>query len=308
MRKWVVLPLVILALGCAAVSFAGTDKKFKMRVAVAPLDWSERESIDNWQIPVEFRTAIYEKLVKKLLDTERFVVLEREALDALLKEQAIKEANTGESQKGKVVPAQALVRGKVTDFSLNSQGAGGGVSVPGIGHVGGSVSQAKVGINVRIFDVETSELLASETAGGTANSAGFKVGVSLGSVFTDFGAYEKSPLGEATNKAIDDAVKKIVKKMEGQPWTAMVADWDGDASEMTINAGTVQGVAEGDVFEVVRVTGIVKDPETGLILRKKTTKVGSVKVKSAEAKFAVCEPVDGKEFKQGDLVRVPKAK
>ena len=83
------------------MSFA-QEKRLKIRLAVAPLDWSFAES---WNVPQGFQQAIYEKLTKKLLDTGKFVMLEREALDALLKEQGIKEDNTGQSQKGKIVPA-----------------------------------------------------------------------------------------------------------------------------------------------------------------------------------------------------------
>lgn len=277
-----------------------------MRIAVTPLDWSDKNTIDNWMIPVEFRTAIYEKLVKKLLDTGKFIVLEREAMEALLQEQAIKEDNTGQSQKGKIVPAQALVQGKVTDFALDSKGGGGGIRIGGtmgsIG-VGASTKEARVGINVRIFDVDTSEMLASETSARSVKATGFNVSGGLNHVFGNFGAYEKSPLGEATTKAIDDAVEKILAKLKDRPWSASVADWDASAKEVVINAGEEAGVQVGDVFDVYRVTKVIKDPETGQILGKKVAKSGTVKVTSVDKKFSICSAVDGSEFTVGDQVK-----
>ncbi len=296
-----VATLVLLSVGLGA-----QEKRLKMRVAVAPLDWAEHYSIDNWQMPLEFRNAIYEKLVKKLLDTGRFVVLEREAMEALLQEKAIKEENTGESQKGKMVPAQALVKGKVIDFTVNQRGAGGGVSVPGLGHVGGSVSEARVGINVRIFDVDTSELLASENAPGRADAAGFNFSGWVGNLGTDFAAYDRSPLGKATTTAIDKAVEAIVKKLGGRPWQARVADWDEESKEVTINAGEEVGVKAGDAFDVFRVTKVIKDPETGQVLGVKTTKVGWIKVTDVQAKFATAISGDGTGFQSGDIVREKK--
>ncbi len=307
MNRFARLSLVaLLAVAFGAVALAAPQPRLKMRVAVAPLDWSEKDNVDNWQIPASLRNAIYNKLVDSLLKTGRFVVLEREALDALLREQEIKEANTGQPQKGKLVPAQAMVAGKITDFELERRGGGAGVTVGRIGRVSGEASEAKVALNVRIFDVDSSELLGSETASGSASSAGFNVGVSLGSVFTDFGAFNKSPLGQATTKAIEEAVKKIVKRLDGQPWTAMVADWDAANSELTVNAGSEQGVRVGDVFEVVRLTGVVKDPETGAVLRRKFANLGVLKVTAVEEKYSLATPIDGKEFQTGDLVRAPK--
>ncbi|HRF60697.1 MAG TPA: CsgG/HfaB family protein [Fimbriimonadaceae bacterium] len=296
-------PLLAIAVAGLAMAAPVVDqKKLKMRIAVAPLDWTDRDYISDWRIPVEFRNAIYEKLVKKLVDTNRFVVLEREAMEAMLTEKAIKEDNTGQSQKGKIVPAQALVKGKVTDFSLDNKGAGGGVSVGPI-RVGASGGQAKMTINVRLFDVDTSEVLFSEDASGVALAGGFSIGANIGSAFTDFGAYEKSPLGKATTTAIDKAVEKILAKMDKTPWQAMVADFDGSSKEVTINAGSDLGVSEGDLFEVHRVMRVIKDPETGAVLGKRTSKVGSIKIIQVDKKFAIGQLVDGTEFQPGDIVR-----
>lgn len=305
--KMSLLVAAVAALGLlAADASANVERKLKLRLAVTPLDWSDKNTIDNWMIPVEFRTAIYEKLVKKLMDTGRFVILEREAMEALLQEQAIKEENTGQSQKGKIVPAQALVSGKVTDFALDSKGGGGGIGIGGsLGSIGLGVktSEARVGINVRIFDVDTSEMVASETSLRSVKATGFNISGGLNHVFGSFGAYEKSPLGEATTKAIDDAVSKIMAKLQDRPWSAAVADWDAEAKEVTINAGDEAGVQVGDTFDVYKVTKVIKDPETGQILGKKSSKAGRVKVTSVDKKFAVCALLDGTEFNVGDQVR-----
>lgn len=303
---------LLLASLALITSFAGTveqAKVYKLRVAVAPLDWSKNDRIDNWQIPVEFRQAIYEKLVQKLHATGKFVVLEREALEALLQEKAIKEENSGQSQAGKIVPAQFLVRGQLTDFALNSKGGGGGVSIGGsIGgvRVGGRVSEAKVGMNVRMFDVDTSEMIASESAAKSVQATGFDFGGWVNSVGGDFGVYEKSPLGQATTKALDEAVEKIVKALGKQPWQCMVADYDAQAKEVILNAGSELGVGVGDLFEVYAVTRIIKDPETGAVLGKRTAKIGLIKVMEVEKKFSTALVVEGDGFAAGAIVREPK--
>lgn len=278
------------------------NKKLKLRIAVVPLDWRNSEWIDNWQIPIEFRNAIYEKLVKRLHDTGRFVVLERQAMETLIQEKVITEEATGVSQQGKIIPAQALVHGKVTNFSLKQTGGSGGVDIGGV-RVGGSVSNATMAINLRVFSVDTSELLFVEEAKGSAQSTSFRVGASIGNTFSDFSAFEKSPLGEATDKAINEAVKKILQKMEKTPWSARVADFDEENKEVFINAGSEAGVSAGDTFEIHRITRVIRDPETGQIIGQRTSKVGKIKITEVEQKFSIGIIVEGEEFLSGDIVR-----
>lgn len=296
------LALSLLLVGLSAPAMANQEKHLKLRVAVAPLDWNNMDHVANWRMPPEIRMAIYEKLVEKIMSTGKFVVLERAAMEALLQEQAVKEENTGQSMKGKIVPAQFLVKGQITDYELASKGGGGGVSIGGV-RVGGSISEAKVGMNVRMFDVETSEVVGTESASKSVQAKGFDITGWHRGVGANFGAYEKTPLGEATTKALDEAVEKIVKALGKQPWSAYVADYDTDTKEITINAGSDLGVRVGDLFEVFKVTKVIKDPETGAILGKKTARIGMIKVAEVEKKFAVASIVEGEGFETGAIVK-----
>jgi curli biogenesis system outer membrane secretion channel CsgG len=297
---------VVVATAVAVSAMAGSvmpDKKYKMRIAVAPLNWGADNMWDGWQVPIEFRNAIHEKLQKKLMDTGRFIVLERAALEAVLQEQAIKEENTGQSQKGKIVPAQVLVQGKVTDFEMSRSSTGGGINIGGIGKVGGNVTQAKMSMNVRIFNVDTSELIATEDAAGRVSRTGFKFDGNHRVAYADFEQFEKTPLGEATTQAVNKAVEKILAKMEKTPWSCRIADFDASSKEITLNAGSEIGVASGDTFDVYKVARVIKDPETGEILGTKTVKIGTIKVGEVEKKFSFASVVSGEGFETGCIVR-----
>jgi curli biogenesis system outer membrane secretion channel CsgG len=274
------------------------EPRLKLRLAVAPIDWTYA---DQWNIPAGFRQAIYEKLVKKLLDTGRFTVLEREALDALLQEQGIAAENTGQSQRGKLVPAQALVKGNITDFTVAARGGGAGVDLGPV-RVGGSAREAKVGINVRIFDVDTGELTFSETATGTAGAGGVSLGLNIGSTYSNFEAFENSPLGKATTTAIDKSVELILAKMAKEKWSAKVADFDPGTKEVAINAGSDAGVREGDTFDVVRVVRVIRDPDTGAVIGRRTERLGAVRVVSVEKKISFARMVEGDTAQVGDVV------
>jgi len=303
MHRWLSFVFAAaLAVGVATAGSVKPDKKYKMRIAVAPLNWGDG-LWDGWHVPIEFRNAIHEKLQKKLVDTGRFIVLERAALEALMQEQAIKEQNTGQSMKGKIVPAQVLVQGKVTDFEMSRSSTGGGINIGGIGRVGGNVTQAKMSMNVRIFNVDTSELVATEDAAGRVSRTGFKFDGNHKVAYADFSSFEKTPLGEATTQAVDKAVEKILAKMSKTPWACRIADFDATSKEITLNAGSEVGVAVGDTFDVYKVSRIIKDPETGEVLGTKTAKVGTIKVTEVDKKFSFATVVSGEGFETGAIVR-----
>lgn len=75
------------------------------------------------------------------------------------------------------------------------------------------------------------------------------------------------------------------------------------AKELTLNAGSEVGVSAGNVFDVYKVTKVIKDPETGAVLGKKTAKIGTIKVTSVEKKFSLASVIEGEGFDVGAVVR-----
>ena len=47
----------------------------------------------------------------------------------------------------------------------------------------------------------------------------------------------------------------------------------------------------------------IKDPATGAVIRKMTTKLGELEVVDVDDISAVCKPVSGSAFKVGDVAR-----
>ena len=87
-----------------------------------------------------------------------------------------------------------------------------------------------------------------------------------------------------------------VIKVEG-----LVAAVDG--GQIVLNVGAKTGVKVGDHLSIERVTSTIKDPATGAILRKMTTKLGEVEVTDVDDVSAVCKPVSGTGFKVGDAAK-----
>ncbi len=265
------------------------------------MTWEDRY-LQQWHVPEGFTNALTDKLAEKLLKTDMFLVMEREELTNLGIERNIKEENTNTSQRGKIIPAQALVRCRVSNFEVNNRGGGGGISVGPV-KVGGAKKEAVVGLALRLIDASTSEVIKAESAEGRCSEVAASFGLSAGSFSGDFGAFEKSPLGKATDQALDRVVKLVVDQLKDRPWTCLVSDFDSDAKELTLNAGTKTGVKVGDTFEVQSVTKEITDPETGEKLGVRTKKVGMVEITEVAEKFSIAKVVSGEGFKRGDIVK-----
>ena len=76
-----------------------------------------------------------------------------------------------------------------------------------------------------------------------------------------------------------------------------------DGGQIVLNVGAKTGIKVGDHMSVERVTSTIKDPTTGAVLRKMTTKLGELEVTDVDDISAVCRPVTGTGFKVGDVAR-----
>jgi hypothetical protein len=245
-----------------------------------------------------------EMMATSLVATGKFTVLERQALEEVLKEQDLgasgRTAEGSAAAVGKLGKSQILIAGAITEFEYSKGGEGGGLSFKGIS-IGGSQERAHVALNLRIFDTTTGEVLDSLRVAGEAATRGLKLGYSGSDFGGDLGGFRKTPMGEATQKAIDEAVAKIVSRMKDVPWQGKIIK--ADAGKIFINAGSEAGVSSGAEFSVYRAGEALTDPDTGMLLGQETTKIGRVKVTEVKDKFSIAAPVDGADFKRGDLVK-----
>lgn len=262
------------------------------------------ENKSGWRGSWEIGWGMQEMLATALVDTGRFTVLERQELGGILSEQDL--AASGRSAAGTAAAtgqlgrAQVAIAGAITEFEHKAGGEGAGIGFKGI-RLRGSQERAHVALNMRLIDTTTGEVLDSIRVAGSAASRGLKVGYSSADFGGDIGGFRKTPLGEATQEAINDAVKQIVARMRGIPWQAKVIR--ADDSQVYINAGSEAGVAAGAEFTVYREDEPLTDPDTGMVLGAITSKVGRIRVSSVQEKFAIASIVEGSGFERNDLVQ-----
>jgi len=280
----------------------------RKRIAVLDFDYATVRSYvsDIWGSDQDIGKGIADMLVTDLVRNGTYSVIERKQLDRVLGEQNFQQSGRADAstaaQLGRILGVDAIVIGSITQFGRDDKklGVGGGVRVGGIGlgGIGRRSAKAVVGIDARIVDIRTAEILGVATGFGESKRSGATLvgGASVGGVAAG-GAFDMSSsnfgstiLGEATRLAVDSLMTELVGAASKIQETVaaisgLVADVSG--SELTINVGTSNGVRVGAEYAVVRPGREIKDPATGRVLRRTTSPVGKLKISSADETSAV---------------------
>ena len=295
------------------------------RIAVLDFDYATVHSYSAaiFGSDVDVGKGIADLLVTDLVKDGSYSIIERKALDKIMTEQNFSNSNradpTSAAKLGKLLGVDAILIGSITEFGNETKktglgGAGGGFGGFGLGGFGHSNSKANVGIDARLVNVDTGEILAvaegkgqssrssTSLTGGGGNWHGFGAG------HADFGSsdFQNTIIGEATKNAVDTLVKDLVSdtgKVAVRTITVegLVAAVDG--GQIILNVGARAGVKVGDTLNVMRVTKEIKDPATGAVIRRLSTNIGVVKATDVDDGSAVCVPVSGTDFKTGDAVK-----
>jgi curli biogenesis system outer membrane secretion channel CsgG len=320
-----ILAALCLPFGVRAQSSAPATQGRKKRVAVFDFDYAtvKTNSAAVFGSDVDIGKGISDLLVKNLVTDGTYSVIERKALDKILAEQNFSNsdrANPASAAKiGKILGLDAIIVGSITEFGNETKstkigGAGGGFGGFGIGGLGKKDSKANVQLDARLVDIDTAEILgvaegkgqskrsSTSLLGGGGNWHGFGAGG------VDFGSsdFQNTIIGEAVKSAVDEMTAGVISsnaklqvrviKVEG-----IVAAVDG--GQIVLNVGAKTGIKVGDHMSIERVTSTIKDPATGAVLRKMTTKLGELEVTDVDDVSAVCKPVSGTGFKIGDVAR-----
>ncbi len=160
--------------------------------------------------------GMQDMLTTALFNTNRFIVLEREQLGEVLKEQDL--AASGRIKKGTEAPtgeiygAELLITAAVTEFEGGAKGVGGGTKVLGV-TVGGGVKKAHIAIDIRIIDTKTSQIVAATSVEGSATNIALGGLTNIGgSLPVALGGFSKTPTEKAIRVCIQKAVEYIVSQ------------------------------------------------------------------------------------------------
>ena len=175
MKKISVIFIVFILAGSLLMGQADQRK----RVAIMDFDFSTIQHwwSGNWDIG----KGVSDLIVKDLVTDGSYRVIERRALDAILAEQNFSNSDRANPSTaaaiGKILGVDAIILGSITQFgvedkSLGIGGFGRTIGGFGIGRIGTKEGIAKVVVDARIVDINTSEILGVAEGSGESTRKG----------------------------------------------------------------------------------------------------------------------------------------
>ena len=197
-------------------------------------------------------------LSTKLASTGKFILLEREDLDVL-----VKEAGPDMNKIG----ADYIILGSITEFGRKTEGE---QKV----FTSSKTQIVEAGVSIRLVEAATGLIIYSDEAKGHAEISKKQT---LG--FGGTAGYDATLSDKAISSALSQLVENIIKKCMDKPWKSYVLSIE-DGSYV-ITGGASQGLVSGDKFNLYVKGKTVKNPQTGLNVELPGTKIGEVTVISS---------------------------
>lgn len=220
--------------------------------------------------------AAQDMLITELVKSKNFRVIERERIDAIMKEKGLVLSGdidpTTAMKIGKLLGAEYLIAGSVTEFGKTEKGARGAW---GIGF-GAKKVEFVSALDARLFSVNTGEILWADSASEKESNFNLEIFGSGGGVENDERMFDK---------VLRPVVKKLAQSLlqtqlststNSAPKIGKVASVSGNT--IFINLGSMHNVKTGDTFGVYKVIKEIKDPDTGEVLGKEENKVGEIRI------------------------------
>ena len=305
----------------------------KARVAVSKIDntssvssYTANDQYGSTNVEWAFQTVpvngIEAMITDALNQSGRFRLVERQAIGNVLQEQDFgasgRVATPSAAGMGQILGAEYLVEAVITSYdpgtnakSTNVGGianALGGSRLGGLGALAGGLSvnssSSSLGMNIRLIDATTSEVIFTKQIEREIKESGIGfggLGVGSGGALGGFvGAYSRTPIGQAVLASINEAVYELAKQIGSKPATGSIIKVEGGQAYINLGTGAVNS---GERLAVVRPGEALIDPETGISLGSTETPVGEVQVTSVQDRFSIAMVQGGARLQARDRVK-----
>ncbi len=217
-------------------------------------------------------------LSSKLIETDKFILLERADLDKINKELTMGNYAALKNM------ADYLIIGSVTEFGRKDQGKVGVFS-----RTKKQTAYAKV--HLRLIDVRTGRIIYSEEGEGESFSE-------VGSVFGIGGraGYDSAINDKALEAAITDLSSNIIENLLDRPWRSFILGYED--GKFIIAGGNSQNINTGDLFRVFKEGKKVMNPQTNMFMHLPGIEIGKIKAifssgDTPESEITICEVIEG---------------
>ena len=289
--------------------FHGKNPEDYVKPTIAVMKFENRApAMFNWNIGDGMR----EILVDRLMATGRYHVIERQELDSVLSELRFQQTPDSRPQgkvpRGRIKNCQYLIKGTVTDFGLLSMNRGSGTFFNW--NLFGSSNKAVMGIILYVVDVESGEIIACENIEEAVGAGDLSASANYDKVAFGGSTFNETPLGRATAKVVDRAIKRITVAIAGRPWEPQIALVAADGG-VVLNGGKNHNVKANAEFEVFEIGRPILDPQTGdPIGQSPGRQIGRVIVHDVFDRYATATLVVGRasDLKAGQSCRAASAR
>ena len=287
----------IFAIATLLISMTTATALANPRVAV--MDFDNKAQYGGWRLGRGAADMLTTEMVK-LGNMEMF---ERERLTSVIKEQ-----NLGASGRvdpataakiGKIIGVQYIITGAVTEYGRSKAGGGGG------GVKVGKTDYSST-VDIRMVDAATGRIVFADTGSHSISSMSVRVfGFGGGQKFNEKAATEamRGAIKDLTGKLAAVNLKKTAPKPKAGVGSGKAVVADVEANLITLNKGSNAGFKSGQVLTIKRKGKVIKDPETGKVIKVRYKTVGKIKLTEVDASYSEGQAISGSGFKVGDIVK-----
>lgn len=307
MKQWT---LILAAAAVAAVAGCSEEMKLSadpskfVKPTIAVMKFENRAPFPlGWDLGSGMRDV----LVDRLVATNRYHVIERPELGQVVNELKLQNSGlTREQNKaagGRLKNCNYLIKGTITDFGHVSSVAGGLQWWEKMSLWGGS-NRAVIGMTLYVVDVESGQIIASESIEESVLAGDMAVKAQYQNVGFGGTVFYRTPLGRATANVIDKAVGRVTDSIAARPWEPKVALVQG--YEVVINGGMDRSVRQGSRYEVYEIGSPIVDPDTGDVIGHQPGRsLGKLQVVDVRGRYSVASIQEGsvKDLQQGQRCR-----
>ena len=251
-----ILLVVLIALPMAAQD----ERTIKRKVAIGRFSnetqYAKGLFYDKENDPM--RKQALDILSSKLAASGKFILLEREDLDILVKEAGAEMNKIG---------ADYIILGSITEFGRKNEGEQKVFSST-------KTQTVEAGVSVRLVEASTGLIIYSDEAKGFAETTS-KTTMGIGGT----AGFDATLSDKAISAALSQLVENIINKCMNKPWKSYVLSVEDGA--YIISGGASQGLVAGDKFTLYKKGKTVKNPQTGINVELPGTKMGEVTILSS---------------------------
>ncbi|MFN2426507.1 MAG: CsgG/HfaB family protein [Candidatus Binatia bacterium] len=230
---------------------------------------------------------LYDSLVRLVVKSNKFDVLERTRIEAVIDENQFATSSLGDPSNlarfGKLAGAQYLLTANVRDLGVGRHRE----AIPYTSEIK-CLEWARLRLEVRVVQAESGRIVSAESAGDAGNPA---------SRVVSCGRSQRDVLDEAMARVATRLVSDIIDRI----YPLAVIHVSGD--ELTLNRGEGSEMGVGATLECFTMGEAIVDPATGETLGNDETSVGKVTVTKVAEKLSKAQPETGKSVPTGAVCR-----